>query len=175
MEQWRHNAMDRRIIIILAIIFLGVSVSYSADVMMKDKADKVAIRTDKIPVSTPAGTSGMDLISDILGLTLTADLSDVTVTQTELEELATIGDNTISADQWAGLGGATTAGIALWDDADAPAQLVTLGAAPAAGSANIVTVGALASGSLAAGFTDVPVPQGGTGVSTLAQIGRAHV
>jgi len=92
----------------------------------------------------------------------------MSVTQTELEELATIGDNTISADQWAGLGGATTAGIALWDDADAPAQLVTLGAAPAAGSANIVTVGALASGSLAAGFTDVPVAQGGTGVSTLA-------
>ena len=36
---------------------------------------------------------------------------------------------------------------------------------------NLTTVGALASGSLAAGFTDVPVEQGGTGVSTLADGG----
>jgi hypothetical protein len=57
----------------------------------------------------------------------TADISDVSVTQTELAELETVGATTISAAQWAGLGGATTAGIALWDDADAAAQQATLG------------------------------------------------
>jgi len=45
--------------------------------MMKDKADKVAVRTDKIPVSTPAGTSGMEAIADLFGLIEIADLSDV--------------------------------------------------------------------------------------------------
>jgi len=50
-----------------------------------------------------------------------------TVTDAEFLQLATIGANTISADQWAGLGGATAAGMALWDDAAAVNQRTTLG------------------------------------------------
>ena len=49
------------------------------------------------------------------------------MTLTEFQELETIGATTVSAGQWAGLGGVTAAGLALWDDANAAAQLVTLG------------------------------------------------
>lgn len=73
----------------------------------------------------------------------TAGLSDVSVTATELAELETIDATTISAAQWAGLGGATTAGIALWDDADAAAQLVTLGLTATASEINTPLDGAL--------------------------------
>jgi hypothetical protein len=61
------------------------------------------------------------------GAPATADISDVSVTQTELAELETIGATTISADQWAALGGGTTAGMAIWDDADNSAIQTTLG------------------------------------------------
>jgi len=54
-------------------------------------------------------------------------LDGASVTLTEFQELEAIGSTTISAAQWTGLGGATTAGIALWDDADAAAQRTTLG------------------------------------------------
>ena len=70
------------------------------------------------------------------GAPATADISDVTVTQTELAELQTIDATTISAPQWTGLGGASTAGIALWDDADAAAQLITLGLTATASEIN---------------------------------------
>ncbi|RLC88221.1 MAG: hypothetical protein DRJ03_03490 [Chloroflexi bacterium] len=76
------------------------------------------------------------------GAPATADISDVSVTQTELAELETIGATTISAAQWAGLGGATTAGIALWDDADNVAQLVTLGLTATASEINTPLDGA---------------------------------
>jgi len=72
-------------------------------------------------------TSAIQDQIDAIGTPATADISDVSVTQTELAELETIGVTTISAAQWTGLGGATTAGIALWDDAAASNQLVTLG------------------------------------------------
>ena len=54
-------------------------------------------------------------------------LDGALVTLTEFKELETIGATTLSAAQWTGLGGSTTAGIALWDDANNVAQLVTLG------------------------------------------------
>ena len=54
-------------------------------------------------------------------------LDGASVTLTEFMELETIGDTIISADQWTGLGGATAAGMSLWNDADAPAMLVSLG------------------------------------------------
>ena len=73
------------------------------------------------------------------GLALTSSMIVVTdsdgepasggVTTGELAELETIGASTLSEAQWAGLGGATTAGIALWDDADTSAQRTTLGLA----------------------------------------------
>lgn len=72
----------------------------------------------------------------------TADISDVSVTQTEFAELETIGATTISAAQWTGLGAATTAGIALWDDADNIAQLVTLGLTATASEINTPLDGA---------------------------------
>lgn len=64
------------------------------------------------------------------------------VTATELAELETIGATTISAAQWTGLGGATTAGIALWDDAAASNQLVTLGLTATASEINTPLDGA---------------------------------
>jgi len=72
----------------------------------------------------------------------TADISDVNVTQTEFAELETIGTTTLSAAQWTGLGGASTAGIALWDDADNVAQLVTLGLTATASEINVPLDGA---------------------------------
>jgi hypothetical protein len=72
----------------------------------------------------------------------TADIGDVDVTQTELEELETIGATTISEAQWTGLGGASAAGIALWDDADNVAQLVTLGVTATASEINTPLDGA---------------------------------
>jgi len=76
------------------------------------------------------------------GTVNTADIGDVNVTQTELAELEAIGATTISAAQWTGLGGATTAGIALWDDADNVAQLVTLGLTATASEINTPLDGA---------------------------------
>jgi len=57
------------------------------------------------------------------GVTATASeintpLDGASVTLTEFQELETIGDNTISADQWAGVGASTTYGIALMALAD---------------------------------------------------------
>jgi len=62
-------------------------------------------------------------------------LDGASVTLTEFQELETIGETTVSAAQWTGLGAATTAGIALWDDASAADQLATLGAESAATAA----------------------------------------
>ena len=58
-------------------------------------------------------------------LSLDANLKDLTAS--EIAQLENIGANTISAAQWTGLGAATTAGIALWDDAAASNQRTTLG------------------------------------------------
>jgi len=96
---------------------------------------------------------------DTSSATATADISDVTVTQTELEELALINDTTISEAQWAGLGASLTFGISVmaatdeaafqalitspWADADV-ADTLTIGA----GS----TIGAVASGTMT-GYT----------------------
>ncbi len=76
------------------------------------------------------------------GTVNTADIADVNVTATEFAELETMGDTTISAAQWVGLGGATAAGIALWDDADAAAQLATLGLTATASEINTPLDGA---------------------------------
>ena len=75
---------------------------------------------------------------DTSSATATADIVDVTVTATELEELATIGDTIITAAQWAALGGSTAAGYALWDDANAAAQLITLGLTADAAELNLL-------------------------------------
>lgn len=49
--------------------------------------------------------AGTDKQLGLGGAPATADISDVSVTQTELAELETIGATTISANQWAALGG----------------------------------------------------------------------
>ena len=98
------------------------------------------IATLALPASTTISAFGKTVVDDAdaathlatVGLTATASeintpLDGATVTLTEFEELAAVGATTISAGQWAGLGGATAAGLALWDDANAAAQLVTLG------------------------------------------------
>jgi len=82
-----------------------------------------------------------------LGLTATASeintpLDGASVTLAEFRELETIGATTISAAQWTGLGGASTSGIALWDDADNVAQLVTLGLTATASEINTPLDGA---------------------------------
>ena len=60
------------------------------------------------------------------GAPATADISDVSVTQTELEELETIGATTISANQWAALGGiAETLGSAELDLLDGETDLAS--------------------------------------------------
>jgi len=69
-------------------------------------------------------------------------LDGASVTLTEFQELETIDATTISAAQWTGLGGATTAGIALWDDANNVAQLVTLGLSATASEINTPLDGA---------------------------------
>jgi len=71
-------------------------------------------------------------ISQVADISATASeintpLDGATVTLPEFQQLQTIGASTMSAAQWAGLGGATTAGIALWDDAAASNQRTTLG------------------------------------------------
>lgn len=73
---------------------------------------------------------------------LNTPLDGALVTLTEFQELETIGATTISAAQWTGLGGATAAGIALWDDASAAAQLVTLGLSATASEINTPLDGA---------------------------------
>jgi len=69
-------------------------------------------------------------------------LDGALVTLTEFKELETIGATAISAGQWAGLGGATAAGLALWDDAAALNQLVTLGLSATASEINTPLDGA---------------------------------
>ena len=56
-------------------------------------------------------------------------LDGASVTLTEFQELETIGATTISAAQWAALGGGTTAGMSLWNDASTASMLTTLGVA----------------------------------------------
>ena len=102
-----------------------------------------------------ATTAGIALWDDVtaaaqlitLGVDATASeidtpLDGASVTLTEFRELEAIGETTISAAQWTGLGGATTAGIALWDDADNVAQLVTLGVDATASEINTPLDGA---------------------------------
>jgi len=104
-----------------------VSVAYSTAAMAV---------TGALTATNLSGTNTGDQIIN------TADIADVSVTATEFAELETIGATTISAAQWTGLGGATTAGIALWDDADNVAQLVTLGLTATASEINTPLDGA---------------------------------
>jgi len=98
------------------------------------------LATFALPASTTISAFGKTVVDDAdaathmatVGLTATAaeintPLDGATVTLTEFEELAAVDATTISGGQWAGLGGVTAAGLALWDDANAAAQLVTLG------------------------------------------------
>ena len=62
-----------RIIIAIILIF-GISTAYAADVALKDKGAKVAVKTDSVPISTAGGTSGMEAIEDIFGLITQADV-----------------------------------------------------------------------------------------------------
>jgi len=82
---------------------------------------------DNTEVLQTDGSGTLTWVANSGGAPATADISDVSVTQTELAELEAIGATTISAAQWTGLGAATTAGIALWDDAAASNQRTTLG------------------------------------------------
>ena len=51
------------------------------------------------------------------------------MTSAEMDQVGNIDSVTISNAQWAGLGGASTFGMTLWDDADASAARTTLGVA----------------------------------------------
>jgi hypothetical protein len=133
-----------------------------------------------------ATTAGLALWDDAdnvaqlvtLGLSATASeintpLDGASVTLTEFQELETIGATTISAAQWAGLGGATTAGIALWDDATAADQLVTLGIGPVAATINVIDDG-LTTEILVGGGAGV-APVWGTDLPTAVTIGSAYI
>jgi len=105
--------------------------------------------TGVLPDANVANDITITNISQVADITASAaeintPLDGASVTLTEFRELETIGDNTISADQWAGLGGASTFGISLWDDADAAAVRTTLAAAPLASPAFTGTVTAAA-------------------------------
>lgn len=102
-------------------------------ISLAEAGDLVNVEEDNFPQATDAGAidfgSGFDVACAIgecditldvtesplaaLGTPATADISDVSVAQTELAELETIGATTISANQWALLGGvAETLGFA---------------------------------------------------------------
>lgn len=99
---------------------------------------------------TIAGGEGIDTSG--AGSTVTITGEDASDTNKGIVELATTAETTTGTD----------AGRAVTPDGLKDGYQ---------GSANVTTVGALASGSLAAGFTDVPVAQGGTGASTLTDHG----
>jgi hypothetical protein len=102
--------------------------------------------------ATTAGIALWDDVNNVaqlvtLGLTATASeintpLDGASVTLAEFQQLEAIGATTVSAAQWAALGGATTAGLALWDDVDNVAQLVTLGLSATASEINTPLDGA---------------------------------
>lgn len=56
-------------------------------------------------LSYQASTNKFEWVADSGGTVNTADIADVSVTQTEFAELETIGATTISANQWSALGG----------------------------------------------------------------------
>jgi len=76
-------------------------------------------------VSDPTAVSNLGFTATVSEINTPLDGASVTLA--EFQQLEAVGATTISAAQWTGLGGATAAGIALWDDAAATDQLVTLG------------------------------------------------
>jgi len=99
--------------------------------------------TDNYVLTYNAAGTNFTWAEDATGGTpATADISDVSVTQTEFAELETIGATTISAAQWTALGGATTAGLSILDDANVAAMLVTQGLTATAAEINTPLDGA---------------------------------
>jgi hypothetical protein len=107
------------------------------------EVDDAGASAHDVAVFTANGIKGIDLTASMIMVT-DSDGAPASggVTTGELAELETIGATTISANQWAGLGGATTAGMALWDDAANTNQLVTLGLTATASEINTPLDGA---------------------------------
>lgn len=124
------------------------SASVDSDNIVDDTINEVDLNmtgacTDNYIVSYDLASGGFTCVVDATGSApATADISDVSVTQTELAELETIGATTISAAQWTALGGATTAGLSILDDATVAAMLVTQGLTATAAEINTPLDGA---------------------------------
>jgi hypothetical protein len=117
--------MKGKILITVLIGFLLASPSWA----WKSSSTGDATQIQSTDVDAPeAGDDGKYLYydhsnskfdyGDPAGTPATADISDVSVTQTELAELEAIGATTISAAQWAGLGAAGTFGISVMSAGD---------------------------------------------------------
>jgi len=175
--------MERLIKIIIVLLFATVSATYGADVSLEDQSKKVAVATDEVPVSTPggSGTSGMETLADIFSLIEITDLADITataleintpldgatVTLVEFQQLQTIGATTISANQWAALGGiAETLGSSELDLLDGETDIASQGELDAVAGLVDTDDEIIAIINTSPG-TQIGVPAGGVGVGTL--------
>ena len=98
--------------------FRGLDTGWTSDIEIVWPDDAAPVDTEILGIaSVAAGVITLEWQADgTAGTPATADISDVSVTQTELAELETIGATTISANQWATLGGiAETLGSAELD------------------------------------------------------------
>lgn len=128
--------MKKLLTLLLVLGVLAFAGSATADTDVDLDSDN---RMDAAFGGTDQDTSGWTGIPYITGgvwdqSTVTATPTEINtpldgalVTLTEFRELEAIGASTISAAQWAGLGAATTAGIAVLGGANAAAQATSIG------------------------------------------------